>query len=147
MAQPFKLEAVLTHRRYREDTARQRLADAVRKLEAERQILQGQEDLRTDYRRTLRWKQSHSGSIMEVQIYTRYLNRLDREIDRQRQVVRDLTKKKEGLRQELMMRLKERKVIERLKERQLAEAEQRVRIQEQKVLSDVAISRYQRRRE
>jgi flagellar FliJ protein len=147
MARPFQLEAVLTHRGYRVDTARQRLADAARELGAARQVLQAQEHERAEYRRALRLKQNASGSVQEILIYTRYLNRLDGEINCQRQVVKDLYGKKEALRRELMTRLKERKVIERLKERHLAEVEEKARVREQKMLSDVAISRYQRRQE
>ena len=145
MSRPFKLEAVLTHRRYREDTARQRLAAAARELNAARETLARQEKMRADYGRALRQKQASSGSVMEFLMYTRYLDRLDEEVGRQRQRVQTLTAEKDTLRRDLMIRLKERKVIERLKERHQADVDQRERDREQKILSDMAISRYQHR--
>lgn len=146
MARPFKLEAVLTHRRYREDTARQRLAAAARELSAAREKLAQQEKVRQEYRQALRLKQENSGSVAELMMYTRYLGRLDEAIEGQRRTVKDCAAAKEALRRELMIRLKERKVIERLKERHQAEEEKSDRDREQKMMAEIAVNRYQRRR-
>lgn len=145
MARPFRLEAVLSHRRYQEDTARRRLAEAARELNDARSALARQKQVRRDYRQTLRWKQSGSGSASEIQMYTRYLGRLDAEIHSQQQVVDTLARTKEAKRRDLLTCAKDRKAIEKLKERHFAEVARLERDREQKILGEVAISRYQRR--
>ena len=144
MAGSFKLEAVLQHRRYREDSARQRLAEAARALSAARRDLAQQEKVHAEYGRALRLKQSSNGSVPELLMYTRYLARLAADIQGQRQVVHGHVQEKETRRRELMACAKDRKAIEKLKERHLAEMDRQERDHEQKLLNDVAISRYQR---
>lgn len=144
MGRAFKLQAVLQHRRYREDSARQRLAEAARALGAARSTLVQREKVHADYSRALRLKQTNGGSPLDIMMYTRYLARLEEGIQDQRQVVEEHVREKEKRRRELMACVKDRKAIEKLKERHLAEMERQERDREQKLLNDVAISRYQR---
>lgn len=144
MARPFKLEAVLSHRRHREETARKVFADAVRELRRMESILGELEGERRRYRQTLRSKQKSGGAAMEILLYTRYLMRLDGEIAAQRKQVQAQRQEKEHKRLALMATLKDRKVIEKLKEHHLTQLGQEERQLEQKLLNDVAISRYQR---
>jgi flagellar FliJ protein len=145
VARPFKLEAVLTHRQHQEESARKVFADAARELSVARQAMADMEKVRTQYRRAMRLKQDHNGSAMELVLYTRYLARLDKEIDEQRHAVQALATDKEKKRKALMTALKDRKVIEKLKERYLTVEEKKERDMEQKLTNDVAISRYQRK--
>lgn len=145
MARPFKLEAVLTHRQHQEESARKVFADAARELSRARQVLTDMETVRAQYRRAMRLKQDNNGSAMELILYTRYLARLASEIDEQQHTVETLAADKEEKRMTLMTALKDRKVIEKLKERYLADEEKKERDMEQKLVNDVAISRYQRK--
>lgn len=145
MAGPFKLEAVLTHRQHQEESARKVFADAARELSRARQVLTDMERVRAQYRRAMRLKQDNNGSAMELVLYTRYLARLASEIDEQQQTIETLAADKEEKRMTLMTALKDRKVIEKLKERYLADEEKKERDMEQKLVNDVAISRYQRK--
>ena len=145
MAGPFKLEAVLTHRQHQEESARKVFADAARELSRARQVLTDMERVRAQYRRAMRLKQDNNGSAMELVLYTRYLARLASEIDEQQQTIETLSADKEEKRMTLMTALKDRKVIEKLKERYLADEEKKERDMEQKLVNDVAISRYQRK--
>ncbi len=145
MARPFKLEAVLTHRQHQEESARKVFADAARELNRARQVLTDMEKVRTQYRRAMRLKQDNNGSAMELILYTRYLARLASEIDEQQHTIETLAADKEEKRKMLMTALKDRKVIEKLKERYLADEEKKERDMEQKLVNDVAISRFQRK--
>lgn len=145
MARPFKLEAVLTHRQHQEESARKVFADAARELNRARQVLMDMEKVRTQYRRAMRLKQDNNGSAMELILYTRYLARLASEIDEQQHTIETLAADKEEKRKMLMTALKDRKVIEKLKERYLADEEKKERDMEQKLVNDVAISRFQRK--
>lgn len=144
MARPFKLEAVLNHRRHREETARKAYADAVRELRRQQGALSEMEKTRRDYRQTLREKQENGDLAVEILLYTRYLTRLDGEVGAQQKIVRALGQDKEQKRLTLMATLKDRKVMEKLKEHHLARLGKEERELEQKLLNDVAISRYQR---
>jgi len=145
VARPFKLEAVLTHRQHQEESARKVFADAARELSRARQVLTDMETVRAQYQRAMRLKQDNNGSAMELILYTRYLARLASEIDEQQHTVETLAADKEEKRMTLMTALKDRKVIEKLKERYLADEEKKERDMEQKLVNDVAISRYQRK--
>ena len=145
MARPFKLEAVLTHRQHQEESARKVFADAARELSRARQVLTDMEKVRAQYRRAMRLKQDNNGSAMELILYTRYLARLTSEIDEQQHTIETLAADKEKKRKALMTALKDRKVIEKLKERYLADEEKKERDMEQKLVNDVAISRFQRK--
>jgi flagellar FliJ protein len=145
VARPFKLEAVLTHRQHQEESARKVFADAARELSRARQVLTDMEKVRAQYRRAMRLKQDNNGSAMELILYTRYLARLASEINEQQHTIETLAANKEEKRMVLMTALKDRKVIEKLKERYLADEEKKERDMEQKLVNDVAISRYQRK--
>jgi len=140
----FKFEAVLNQRQYREDTARKVFAVAARELGRAQQVLAEMENDRDQCRRDLRRKQEKGGFAMEIILYARYLGRLDVEIKDQQDRVARMAEEKEKKRQELMTTLKDRKVIEKLKARHLADTEKKERDLEQKLLNEAAISRYQR---
>jgi flagellar protein FliJ len=144
LGRQFKLEAVLNQRQHQEESARKIFADAARVLRQAQATLSDMENTRAQYRRALRRKQDNSDSAMELILYTRYLGRLASEIREQQHVIDALTKDKEDKRSALMTALKGRKVIEKLKERYFADIAKEERDSEQKLLNDVAISRYQR---
>jgi flagellar FliJ protein len=142
---PFKLQAVLNQRQHQEESARKIFADAARALQQAQAALTDMENTRAQYRRALRLKQDNSDSAMELILYTRYLGRLESEIREQQQVTDAFAKDKEEKRCALTATLKDRKIIEKLKERYLADVAKKERDSEQKLLNDVAISRYQRK--
>ena len=144
MARPFKLEVVLNHRRHREDAARKRYADAVRKLRQQQDRLTAMQMTRQTYRQDLRHQQRSGEGAAAILMYMHYLTRLDTEIQAQDKVVRAHRREKERQRQDLMAALKDRKVIEKLKEHHVNQLAVEERGREQKLLNDVAITRYQR---
>jgi flagellar FliJ protein len=145
VGRPFKLQAVLNQRQHREECARKVLAEAVRALRQAEKTLADIENVRACYRKTMRLKQANSAAAMEIMLYMRFLERLDKEIAAQQQVVDKLVQEKESKRQALMSTLKDRKVMEKLKDRYLADLEQKERENEQKLLNEAAINRYQRK--
>jgi flagellar protein FliJ len=144
VARPFKLEVVLNHRRHREEAARKRYADALRKLRQQQEQLTAMQATRQTYRQDLRRLQRSGTAAAQILMYTRYLTRLDTEIRAQEKVVQEHRQEKEKQRQTLMTALKDRKVIEKLKEHHVSQLEAEEREREQKLLNDVAITRYQR---
>lgn len=145
MGRAFKFEAVLNQRQYREESARKVFAAAARELGRAQKVLDEMENNRERCRRDLRHKQEGGGYAMEMVLYARYLGRIDSEIKDQQEKIDRLAEEKEKKRRELMTTLKDRKVIEKLKERHLADMEKKERDLEQKLLNDAAISRYQRK--
>ena len=145
MGRPFKFEAVLNQRKYREESARKLFADAANAHRQARQVLSEMKARRERYRQAMRHKQENGGQAMEIILYSRYLGRIETEINAQYQTVGELKKQREHKRLELMTTLKDRKVIEKLKERHLADLEKEEMAMDQKISNDAAISRYQRK--
>ena len=146
MARPFKLEAVLNHRRHREEAARKRYADAVRQLRQQQEQLTDIQMTRQKCRQDLRGQQRSGVAATQIIMYMHYLARLDTEIQAQDKVVQTHRREKEKQRQALLAALKDRKVIEKLKEHHLSQLEVEEREREQKLLNDVAITRYHAQR-
>ena len=144
MTRRFKLEAVLNHRRHYEDVVHKRYAEAVQLLRKQQDHLAEMEMKHREYRQILRHKLSRGDTAAEILMYTRYLDRLDNEILMQQKVVRAHLKEKEAQRRSLMAAVKDRKVIEKLKEHHQNQLEIEERGREQKLLNEVAITRYQR---
>jgi len=140
----FKLEAVLNHRRHCEDVVHKRYADALQLLRKQQDQLAEMEMKHREYRQILRHKLSRGDDATEILMYTRYLERLDNEIRVQQKVVQAHLKEKEAQRRSLMAAVKDRKVIEKLKEHHQNQLEIEARGREQKLLNEVAITRYQR---
>ena len=143
MGRPFKLEAVLKHRQYKEESARKNFAEAVRELKRQQGTLAAMRATYEQYCQALRVRQDSGGSANSILLYARYLARLDSEIHAHQKIVATLARDTESKRQALMASLKDRKIIEKLKERHFFELDREERQAEQKLLSDVAISRHQ----
>ncbi|MBL0714382.1 MAG: flagellar FliJ family protein, partial [Desulfosarcina sp.] len=94
------------------------------------------------YQQDLKSKMQNDGAADELFLYHRYLGRLGKEISSQAGLANELEAEKEEKRAQLLVALKNRKIIERLKERYLETEARKTRDQEQKLLNEVAANRY-----
>ncbi len=143
MAPRFKLESVLQHRQHLEDLAHQEFSDASRRWKEARQILDGMRSNRFRHESELKSKMKINVTADDLQRYHRYLGRLDREIAAQMALVENLAAKREAKREQLKASLQNRKVIGKLKERFLERTTRQGLAQEQKILDEVALHRFQ----
>ena len=144
MAYKFRLESVLNYRRNLEEVAQQKLAreqvllegyqEQSARLEAE--LVQLVEDLEQRKQRP-----------MAAPLYSLYMQAIDRKeraIVRQRQVVAAQAKVVERARQHLVERVKDRKVMEKARERDQEKYLRDVLQQEQKTSDEQMVLRFNR---
>ena len=143
MAAYFRLESVLRHRKHLEDNAQKLFSDSSRRWEQARHVLDGKRHSRYQYERERKSKMNADATADELLRYHRYLGRLDSEIEAQRVLVENLAAEREEKRAQLMEALKNRRVIDKLKERFLENEARRGEAQEQKALNEAAIHRFQ----
>jgi flagellar FliJ protein len=138
----FPLEPVLAHRRRIEEDKERRLGERLRELAAARAELASLEDEYRRYAAVIRTKHRMLDAET-LRAHYAHLEYLDRAIDAQLAVVRTRTAAADVARAELIEASKERKTVERLRERRYEEhvlEEGRI---EQKELDDVNARRHE----
>ncbi len=145
MAEPFKLESVLRHRKHLEEAAQAAFAASLRRWTQARRALEELIRNRQAYQQELKHKMQANARADILVCYHRYLSRLDKEIESQASTVEALAVAKEEKRTALLGALKERKVLEKLKAHYLETEARSERAQEQKQMNEAGVNRYQKR--
>jgi flagellar FliJ protein len=145
MTEPFKMESVLRHRKHLEEAAQMAFAAALRRLNQARHTLDDLIRNQQAYQQELKRKMQANARADELVRYHRYLGRLDREIGSQTDIVEALEVEKEEKRAALLEALKDRKVLEKLKAHYLETEARGQWAQEQKLMNEAAVNRYQNR--
>ena len=139
------MESVLRHRKHLEEAAQMAFAAALRRLNQARRALEDLIRNQQAYQQELKRKMQANARADELVRYHRYLGRLDREIGSQTDIVEALEVEKEEKRAALLAALKDRKVLEKLKAHYLETEARGQRAQEQKLMNEAAVNRYQNR--
>ena len=135
----FRLERVLQLRRQMEDEKRRELSIMLfdlRQLEAKLHSLQ--QDLESCKRQMTNDLELEELSIARIEVFASYLKRIASSIEAQRELISELHKKIESKRNELLEAIKERKAMESVKAKRLAEHEKERIRDEMKFLDEVA---------
>ncbi|RLC29281.1 MAG: flagellar export protein FliJ [Deltaproteobacteria bacterium] len=143
MIYKFPFEAVLRHRKFLEESLQRELGDMKRALLDKRKKLQSLKKAGESFSEVLRKKiegKSIKGS--EVQLYTRFIERLSRQMDLEKKSISALVNDVEEKRQELKAAMKDRKVIEKLKEKGLESFRLNIMKKEQIFLNEMAAVRF-----
>jgi len=142
----FRLETVLQHRRRIEEDCRRELAAALADLAIENRGLAGIEKSRDQGREEFQQKLKSNMTASEVLLYQRYLDQLAFDIADQKRQVAAAAQLCEKRRTELVAALKKRKVLDKLREKQVAAAAKKGLKQEQDFLNEMAVIRHARPR-
>ena len=145
MAERFKMEGVLRHRKHLEEEAQAAFAASLRQWTQARRALEELIRKRKQYRRELKHKIQGQATADELILYHRYLDRLGKEIESQIGIVEDMAIAKEEKRSQLVAALRDRKVLEKLKAQHQEAAARRRRAKEQDLINEAAVNRYQRK--
>ncbi len=145
MAERFKMEGVLRHRKHREEEAQAAFAASLRQWTQARRALEELIRKQKLYRRALKQKIQDHATADEFVLYHRYLDRLGKEIESQIANVEAMAIAKEEKRSQLVTALRDRKVLEKLKEHHLEAAARHRRAHEQNLINEAAVNRYQRK--
>ena len=148
MAERFALESVLDYKQKMEDLREQEMAQAqIRVREAEHYLAVLTEKLQGQYVALRRLQIAAPLDVSALQWTEIYLVRLESEIDSQRALLHGFRAELQASRERLLEATKERKAIEKLKERWLAEVEARNRRAEQIATDETATVRFNRARQ
>lgn len=141
----FKLEALLTHRRHQEDACQKALAQVQRQLAAEQLKLRRKKEEKRENLRRLQRIQQKNTNVSAIILHVNYISQLTKSIDEQNLCVRDITKKVNQKRNELIAAMKKRKTLEKLKERQWQAYQKKRLLNERKFMDEIASTRYARK--
>jgi flagellar FliJ protein len=142
----FKLESLLQHRKHVEDVFQRELADTLKLLEEEKRALMQMVTNRGHIEEDLKQRLEHDLAAAEMLSFHKYLDRLALDITVQKARVSEAEKRFEQKRLSLTEAVKDRKIMDKLKEKQLAAETERMQKQEQGFMNEVAINRHLRSR-
>ena len=141
----FKLEPVLRYRRLLEEDIQKDFAVLRRQLLDEEERLSYFEQLRDRLSGELQEKQMKSISVSDLILHTDYLNQVSTEIEKQSEKVLEAEKNVDEKREELVGAMKNRKTIDRLREKGLKAHLQELSKKEQDLMNEAAINIFNRK--
>ena len=140
----FTLQSLLNHRKFIEETLQKELSLFKRSLIDEKKKLKDYEKARNNLLVKLQQKQRESITVSENLLYFNFLVRMASDIDKQRDRVRDVEKKFDQKRDDLIAAMKERKTLEKLKEKQLNAYNHKLMKIEQDFMNEAGINIFNR---
>jgi flagellar FliJ protein len=134
----FDLEPLLNHRRYQEEILQKELADSKKHLAEEQHKLQSIKQKRRKYSHELHQRQKRDGTVSDLIMYFRYIQRLAADLDNQKRQVVLAKKQFNQKREELVEMMKKRKTLEKLKENGYRAFQQKMLKTERDLMDEVA---------
>ena len=138
----FNLEPLLNHRRYQEEILQKELADSKKHLAEAQHKLQSIKQKQRKYSRELHQRQKRDGTVSDLIMYFRYIERLAEDHDNQKRRVALAKKQFNQKRAELVEMMKKRKTLEKLKEKGAKAFEQKMLKTERDFMDEVAARRH-----
>ena len=141
----FKLEALLSHRRHQEEICQKELAQTERLLADENHKLHRQKNEKSDNIQKLQIKQKKIINVFDIILTVRYIQQLSEKIEEQKKCARKAGSKVNQKRHELITIVKNRKTLEKLKEKEWLAYQQKVKQTERNLMDEVASTRHARK--
>ena len=136
----FSLEPVLKYRKLLEEDIQKDFAVLKRQLLDEKVRLSNFEQVRDRFSGELQQKQVKSISVSDILLYTDYLQEVSKEIKKQSKRILEAEKSVDQKREELVGAMKNRKIIDRLREKGLKAHALEVSKKEQNLMNEAAIN-------
>jgi len=140
MMYKFRLEPVLRHRKLLEEGLQKDFAVLKRQLLDERERLSNLEKVKNRYSGELQEKQVKIISASDILLYTDYLQQVTKEIENQWEKILETEKSVDQKREELIGAMKNRKTIDRLREKGFKAHVQELSKKEQDLMNEAAIN-------
>ncbi len=140
----FKFESVLIHRRYLEEIKQKDYSDARQAVIEIRERLKRLRNNEKQSAMDLQRRIQKKSTISEHLLYVHYLEQIRIDIRKILKEIRRFEKVADQKHAELMEAVKNRKILERLKEKQALEFHREMKRNELKLLGEIAINRYNR---
>ncbi|RLB01955.1 MAG: flagellar export protein FliJ [Deltaproteobacteria bacterium] len=141
----FKLEQVLAYYQKQEERLSKELAEIKSKLQEHSLYLQSLKKERENLLNSIRGHQEHSDGLWDVIACFHYLGMLDKRIEKLKEEMETLKIQCEVKQKQLVEVNKEKKILERLKERWWQQEQKILLKKEQILLDEIAINGYVRR--
>jgi flagellar FliJ protein len=141
----FPLGAVLKHRKFLEDNLQKELGVLKRLLVDDKKKLSDIKNAKRKYSKELQFKQQKSITVSDNLLYIRFIDRLSKRLDMQNDRVFQSEQNVDEKRKELLEALKNKKVLERLKEKGIETYKQNGLKKERIFLNEMASVRFRRK--
>ena len=138
----FKLQTLLNHGRHQEEVCQKELAEAQRDLSDTQKKLKSIRKDKRDNIQKLQARQTKRHNTSDILIFINYIERLSRAFDAQMQQVDHTSQHVTEKRDNLIAIMKKRKTLEKLKEKQWLEYQQKMMQAERKFNDEIAATRY-----
>ena len=138
----FRLEPLLSHRRHLEDVCKKELASCERQLSGERGKLRRLKEKKHHSTQELLAKQKININASLLILSVNYIRQLSKSIEEQAICVHKATRKVNQKRAELLEIMKNRKTLEKLKEKDQSAHQQIMLKNECKLMDEAAYVRY-----
>jgi len=136
----FSLEPVLKYRKLLEEDLQKDFAVLKRQLLDERERLSNFEQVRDRFSEELQQKQMKSINVSDILLYTDFLQEVSKEIEKQSKKILEAEKSVDQKREDLVGAMKNRKIIDRLREKGLKDHVQEMSKKEQDLMNEAAIN-------
>ncbi len=133
----FKLQSVLNIKKQIEDSLKIQLGKAVQALEAEKELLKELESEKKRCMGEVGSKVSGGVKVDKLKNYNAYISFIKQKISRQYEMVKSAQEIVDKYREELTGMMKERKMLEKLREKQYEEYMQEIKKKEQKDIDEI----------
>ncbi len=141
----FKLETVLNVKEKREEQLKHELMRLQALKIQQEQLLKEIKEKRSYISGEKSHNKENGVDIQSLIYYEQYLGVLLHQIDLTKKNIKDFEKKADDKREEVVEASREKKVFEKLKERQFDEFKRMIIYNEQKVLDEAAVSKFNRK--
>ncbi|MDY6791179.1 MAG: flagellar export protein FliJ [Thermodesulfobacteriota bacterium] len=141
----FSLQSLLDHRKHLEETLDKELGRIKREVIYEKRRLKNIITAKTKCKAELEKKQGEANKVNEVILCFNYLGKLAKDIDEQKKRLKGVEKKYNIKRGELIEAMKNRKTLERLKEKEMKAFNYSNMKVEQDMMNEMAANRFIRK--
>jgi len=141
----FTLQSLLNHRKHIEENLDRELGRIKRAVNNEKRKLENITKNKIKSTKELQKKQGDGKKVNEIILCFNYLDKLSKDIDKQKKCLKDVEKEYDIKRSELIEAMKKRKTLEQLKEKEIKAFNYSKMKVEQDIMNEVAGNRFIRK--
>ncbi len=142
----FALEPLLNHRNFVEERLQKELATIQKLFIEEQEELLSYHEARNKLIAALEEKQRGDTTVSEVMLYVSFIDQVSADLESKKKEVVETERKLHEKRNELVVAMKKRKVLDTLKERGLIAYKHELDRSEQEFMNEVAVNQFVRGR-
>jgi flagellar protein FliJ len=140
----FKFESSLNYRKVVEEKKLVEFSEGKKRIEKEKELLEGIQREQVIIMEQFKNMQEHPFHSSDVASYLAYIKLFKEKETLQKDIVKKVSREVEILRKELLEAVKNRKIMDNLKERQLREFNENIAVYERKNADETAVLSYVR---